>query len=110
MFLHRGAHMAPGDAWEPVPLPEEDLDEAGHPRDRDSKRRFLQRLMLRDLIEAAARDREPLSSGADGRDCLEMIHATYESHRRRARVEMPLTPRQHPLERWRREAAGEGGP
>ncbi|MCY3737068.1 MAG: Gfo/Idh/MocA family oxidoreductase [Gemmatimonadaceae bacterium] len=110
MFLHRGAHMAPGDAWEPVPLPEEDLDEAGSPRDRDSKRRFLQRLMLRDLIEAAARDREPLSSGADGRDCLEMIHATYESHRRRARVEMPLTPRQHPLERWRREAAGERGP
>ena len=110
MFFHRGAHMGPGDAWEPVPLPEEDLDEAGNPRDRDSKRRFLQRLMLRDLIEAAARDREPLSSGADGRDCLEMIHATYESHRRRARVEMPLTPRQHPLERWRREATGEGGP
>ena len=66
--------------------------------------------MLRDLIEAAARDREPLSSGADGRDCLEMIHATYESHRRRARVEMPLTPREHPLERWRREAAEEGSP
>ena len=110
MFLHRGAHMGPADAWEPVPLPEEDLDEAGNPRDRDSKRKFLQRLMLRDLIEAAARDREPLSSGADGRDCLEMIHATYESHRRRARVEMPLAPREHPLERWRREAAGEGSP
>ena len=110
MFLHRGAHMSPADAWEPVPLPEEDLDEAGNPRDRESKRRFLQRRMLRDLIEAAARDREPLPSGADGRDCLEMIHATYESHRRRARVEMPLTPREHPLERWRREAAEEGSP
>ena len=107
MFLHRGAHMAPDDAWEPVPLPEEDLDEAGHPRDRESKRRFLQRRMLRDLIDAAEEDREPLSSGADGRDCLEMIHATCESHRRQARVEMPLTPRQHPLERWRRESAGE---
>jgi hypothetical protein len=34
-----------------------------------------------------------------------MIHATYESHRRQARVDMPLTPRQHPLDRWPQESA-----
>ena len=59
--------------------------------------------MLRDLIEAIEDDRDPFASGRDGRDCLEMIHATWESHRRKSRVYMPLTPREHPLERWRRE-------
>ena len=60
--------------------------------------------MLRDLIAAIEEDRDPFASGRDGRDCLEMIQATWESHRRKARVYMPLTPREHPLERWRREA------
>jgi predicted dehydrogenase len=105
MFQHRGAHMAPGDRWEAVRRPEDDVD-PGHPdRDAAAVRLHLQRRLLRDLIEAAAEDRQPLASGADGRDCLEMIHATYESHRRQARVDMPLTPRQHPLDRWPQESA-----
>lgn len=104
MFIHRGQHKTPADAWEPVHLPAEDLDEHGNPRDKASVRLFLQRLMLRALIEAIETEREPLASGSDGRDCLEMIHATWESHRRRARVYLPLTSREHPLEQWRREA------
>ena len=41
--------------------------------------------MLRDLIEAIEEDRDPFASGRDGRDCLEMIHATWEAHRQEAR-------------------------
>ncbi len=103
MFIHKGQHKTPADAWQPVHLSAEDLDEQGNPRDKASIRLLLQRLMLRDLIEAIEEDRDPFASGRDGRDCLEMIHATWESHRQRGRVCMPLTPREHPLERWQRE-------
>ena len=103
MFIHRGQHKTPADAWEPVHLPAEDLDEDGNQREQGSIRLLLQRLMLRDLIQAIEENRDPFASGRDARDCLEMIHATWESHRRKRRVNMPLTPREHPLERWRRE-------
>ncbi len=69
----------------------------------DSKRLLLQRLLLRDLVETIEEDREPFASGRDGRDCLEMIHATWASHRTGARVYAPLVPREHPLECWRRD-------
>ena len=104
MFIHKGQHKTPAEAWEPVHLSAVDLDEQGNPRDKGSIRLLLQRLMLRDLIAAIEEDRDPFASGRDGRDCLEMIHATWESHRQKARVSMPLTPREHPLERWQREA------
>ena len=103
MFVHRGQHMAPDQPWERVHLVEEDRDETGAVRDQAEKRLLLQRLMLRDLIAAIEEDRDPRASGRDGRDCLEMIHATWESHRQGRRVVLPLTPREHPLERWRRE-------
>lgn len=104
MFIHRGQHKTPADAWEPVHLPEEDVDEHGNPRDKAAVRLLLQRLMLRELIEAIEAEREPFASGSDGRDCLEMIHATWESQRQQARVYLPLTSREHPLEQWQREA------
>ena len=103
MFIHKGQHKTPAETWEPVHLASEDLDEQGNPRDKGSIRLLLQRLMLRDLIAAIEEDRDPFASGRDGRDCLEMIHATWESHRQKARVYMPLTPREHPLERWKSE-------
>ncbi len=103
MFIHKGQHKTPAEAWEPVQLAAENLDEQGNPRDKASIRLLLQRLMLRDLIEAIEKDRDPFASGRDGRDCLEMIHATWESHRQKTRVPIPLTPREHPLERWKKE-------
>ncbi len=103
MFVHKGQHQAPDEPWQRVHLVEEDHDEAGNELDRSQKRLLLQRLMLRDLIAAIEEDREPFASGRDGRDCLEMIHATWESHRRGTRVRLPLPAREHPLERWRRE-------
>ncbi len=101
MFIHKGQHKTPADTWEPVHLPEEEIDENGKQRDKGSIRLYLQRLMLRDLIEAIEEDRDPFASGRDGRDCLEMIHATWESHRQQGRVNMPLTSRKHPLETWK---------
>jgi predicted dehydrogenase len=55
-------------------------------------------LIVRDLIEAIEQDRQPRGSVYDGRGALEMILATYESHRLAAPVELPLKNRQHPLE------------
>jgi predicted dehydrogenase len=53
--------------------------------------------IVKDLIEAIEKDRQPLGSMYDGRAALEMILATYESHRLKGPVEMPLKNRQHPL-------------
>ncbi|MEE2659618.1 MAG: Gfo/Idh/MocA family oxidoreductase [Candidatus Latescibacterota bacterium] len=101
MFLHNGGHMSPTDSWQRISLEEEDVDERGQRRDAASVRLLLQRFMLRDLVARIDDGGMPLSCGEDGQRCLEMIHATYESHRREQRVYMPLTPREHPLTRWR---------
>lgn len=105
MFIHQGSHHPPEEPWDRVRLDEEDLDENGAPRERRSVRLLLQCHMLSDLIEAIENGREPFASGRDGRACLEMIQATWESHLRGQRVSMPLAPREHPLERRRRDGA-----
>jgi predicted dehydrogenase len=56
-------------------------------------------LIVKDLIDAIARDRQPLGSMYDGRAALEMILAVYESHRLNRPVELPLKERSHPLAR-----------
>ena len=101
LFIHRGAHQTPAEAWRRESLASEDMDEEGKPRDMTAKRLLLQRLMVRDLIAAIEEGRDPVASGRDGRDCLEMIHATWESHLRKGRARAPLQPREHVLERWR---------
>jgi predicted dehydrogenase len=53
--------------------------------------------IVRDLIEAIEKDRQPRGSMYDGRAALEMILAVYESHRQRTSVELPLKNRRHPL-------------
>lgn len=53
--------------------------------------------IAKDLIEAIEQDRQPLGSMYDGRAALEMILATYESHRRNGPVDFPLKIRKHPL-------------
>ena len=102
MFIHRGQHHLPDEPWERVILESEDQDEEGKLR-KKRVRLFLQRLMLRDLIAAIKEDREPAASGRGGVASMEMINLTWESHRRKERVYAPLTPREHPLERWLRD-------
>jgi predicted dehydrogenase len=53
--------------------------------------------IVKDLIEAIEKDRQPLGSMYDGRAALEMILAVYESHRAKGPVELPLKNRQHAL-------------
>jgi predicted dehydrogenase len=53
--------------------------------------------IVKDLLEAIEKDRQPLGSMYDGRAALEMILAVYESHRARGPVPLPLQNRKHPL-------------
>jgi predicted dehydrogenase len=53
--------------------------------------------IVKDLIEAIEKDRQPRGSMYDGRAALEMILAVYESHRQNAVVALPLKERRHPL-------------
>jgi predicted dehydrogenase len=54
--------------------------------------------IVRDLMEAIEKDRQPRGSMYDGRAALEMILAVYESQRLRSAVELPLKNRRQPLE------------
>jgi predicted dehydrogenase len=56
--------------------------------------------IVKDLIEAIEKDRQPKSSGHDGRAALEMILAVYQSHRLGQVVELPMKDREHPLAKW----------
>jgi len=53
--------------------------------------------IVKDLLEAIEKDRQPACSVYDGRWTMEMVLAVYESHRLKAPVELPLKNRQHPL-------------
>ena len=64
---------------------------------KDSRMDLCNRLIVADLIESIEKDRQPLGSIYDGRAALEMILATYESHKLDRPVELPLKNRRHPL-------------
>jgi predicted dehydrogenase len=53
--------------------------------------------IVRDLMDAIEKDRQPAGSIYDGRAALEMILATYASHRAGSPVALPLKERKHPL-------------
>jgi len=56
--------------------------------------------IVKDLIEAIEKDRQPLGSMYDARAALEMILAVYASHKANAPVALPLKERKHPLATW----------
>jgi predicted dehydrogenase len=53
--------------------------------------------IVKDLMEAIEKDRQPRGSMYEGRAALEMILAVYESHRVKGPAELPLKNRKHPL-------------
>jgi predicted dehydrogenase len=59
------------------------------------------RAMAREMVAAIEEGREHVSSGRDGLAVLEAIMAVYASHQAGRPVELPLSERGHPLERWR---------
>jgi predicted dehydrogenase len=74
--------------WELIePRPEERLAERGS----------ANALMVRDLLEAIEKDREPVCNARDARWAIEMVMAVYQSQRSGARVPFPLKDRKHPL-------------
>ncbi len=75
--------------WRRLPAPEWEAA----PR----KLAWANQILARDLIAAVEEDREPMSSGADGRWAVEMILGVYASQRAGARVRLPLAERGHPL-------------
>jgi predicted dehydrogenase len=78
----------PGKAqWERLPSPEQSRAGQMAPSAR----------IVADLMESIEQDRQPLSSGYDGRWALEMILSVYHSQRTGGRVALPLKERRHPL-------------
>jgi hypothetical protein len=53
--------------------------------------------IVRDLMEAIERDRQPRASVYDARAALEMVLAVYDSQRLGRAVNLPLQNRRHPL-------------
>ena len=92
--------VSPG-PWERVPVDElEGLNPPAASVDEAGERLACQRRMLRDLLDAIAFDREPVSSGRDGLIALELVMAVWQSHRERRPVALPMAQREHPLSRW----------
>jgi predicted dehydrogenase len=94
--------IAPHDPWMPVPVPDDPAYTIDHSEQRGM---LLCRGMVQHLIQAIEEERDPTSSGEDGLAALELIMATYESHRLGRPVSLPLANRQHPLEVWREQVA-----
>jgi predicted dehydrogenase len=100
--LPRAVSCAPEGAsdWREITLPP--MQEAPHfAGDRPALDDGIT-LMYSELLHAMKQGTEPPSNGVSGRAAVEMCMAVYESHRRRARVDLPLAEREHPLARWRR--------
>lgn len=98
LYLHRGPWVPPG-RLEQIEAP----GTSGSGERAYGGEGFVphQVAMIEELIVAIEDGREHRSSGRDGRWALEMILGVYESHRRGGtRVELPLTDRGHPLQRW----------
>ncbi len=77
--------------WERLPTPPQT------PAQKGSGQAAANARVVADLMEAIEQDRQPRSSGYDGRWALEMILAVYHSQLAGGRVALPLKERRHPL-------------
>ncbi|HEU5102589.1 MAG TPA: hypothetical protein VFU22_26375, partial [Roseiflexaceae bacterium] len=74
-------------AWQAVELPDREASDLEEPI----------QLGILDLIESLKAGREPELSGRKALQATELIFATYESSRRRGRVDLPLEIDDSPL-------------
>jgi predicted dehydrogenase len=80
-----------GAQWKPFPLP------AGtEPRSNLE----ANHLLVRDLVDAIEKDREPAAGGRTARWAVEMAMALYEAQRTGSRVNFPLQNRDNPLKSY----------
>ena len=57
-------------------------------------------MVVEEFIRCIETEEEHPTSGRQALKALELILGTYESHRLRKRVTLPLAQRKHPLEVW----------
>lgn len=104
LFVQKGHHRGPVRVWEWERIPVNELAGLDPPileeETKENIRLACQRRMLRDLLNAVTEYRPPLSSGRDGVAALELVMAIWQSAREGGPVAIPLTEREHPLERW----------
>ena len=67
------------------------------PDGRDGARESANAMMVADLLDAIARQREPVCGARDGRWAVEMVMGVYQSQLQGGRVAFPLRDRRHPL-------------
>lgn len=101
LFRRHGHTFAEHDRWQPVAI--HGYDEYFSQPDRMAGRYLCQRMAI-DLIASIREDRPLVAGGQDGIVALELLMATYLSHRANAPVTLPLAERRHPLELWKMEA------
>ncbi len=103
MYLYPSGTWLPAaeaGAWERVYLPEWENNPDGSPRSGKDWTRESNRMIASEIIAAIKEDRElaGVSTAADARAALEMIHAAHASGLRKSRVYLPLDVRQNPYE------------
>lgn len=93
IHVYRSRSWAPetGAGWVEITAPDEQRWPSGDAFQRANAR------LVADLLDSIERDRQPRSSGYDGRWALEMILACYESQLTGRRAVFPLKERRHPL-------------
>jgi len=104
LFRRHGHTFAAHDRWEHVDLSEEDRYAEYFALADNQGGRYLCQQMALELVAAIREGRPHVASGNDGIIALELLMATYLSHRANAPVTLPLSERHHPLELWQKEA------
>lgn len=101
VYLYPGSTVVPEDekaAWKKVWVEDWHFYPDHKPRPMGNWIERGNKILVRDLIDAVAQKRKPLSSGDDARMALELIQGIYASHLSGGlRVTIPLANRRHPL-------------
>ncbi len=86
---------AKANEWQEIELPPETLAKLS-PNRWDA----IYRMVVEEFVRCIETGEEHPTSGRQAREALELILGTYASHRRKARVSIPLEQREHPLALW----------
>ena len=90
---------AKANEWKEVELPLETLAKL-----TPNRWNSVYRITVEEFVRCIETGEEHPTSGRQAREALELILGAYESHRRKARVGIPLEQREHPLALWLKEA------
>ena len=86
---------AKANEWKEVELPPETLAKLS-----PNRWNAVYRITVEEFVRCIETGGEHPTSGRQAREALELIMGAYASHRRKARVSIPLELREHPLALW----------